>query len=357
MVFRRKVAGKRMVPTNGSKTVLFAYREGAFQEFVSALLTVSGHNLITAIGGADGLRRAGAFDGAIHLLLAGVELPGMTGTELAIQLNRERPGTKILLISELDAGILVLNKDWQFMPKPFMAKLLQNTIRDSLSDRELPGEHVPPCPATGKILSGVLRSAKTVLLVKGQGVRQSAARSLHSADCHLIVGGSGADALQKAGEFDGPIHMLVANLDLSDMTGIELSQRLNQERPDTKVLLFSTLDSGTLILGYGWHFLPAPFESGMLNAKVLDILGKPTPANQECAPQADAGPGPEKLSNREIQILKLIAAGNSTKQAAERMGIAFKTAAGHRYSLMKKLGIHDTVALVHYAIRGGLIDA
>jgi DNA-binding NarL/FixJ family response regulator len=39
------------------------------------------------------------------------------------------------------------------------------------------------------------------------------------------------------------------------------------------------------------------------------------------------------------------------------MGIAFKTAVGHRSSLMKKLNIHDTTALVHYAIRGGFISS
>ncbi len=45
-------------------------------------------------------------------------MPGMTGIELAIQLNQERPDTKILLVSGLPTGILVLNNGWQFLPKP-----------------------------------------------------------------------------------------------------------------------------------------------------------------------------------------------------------------------------------------------
>jgi DNA-binding NarL/FixJ family response regulator len=64
----------------------------------------------------------------------------------------------------------------------------------------------------------------------------------------------------------------------------------------------------------------------------------------------------KRLSEREIQILKLIAEGNGTKQAAHAMGIAYKTAVGHRSNLMTKLGLHDSVSLTRYAIRIGLTD-
>ncbi len=64
----------------------------------------------------------------------------------------------------------------------------------------------------------------------------------------------------------------------------------------------------------------------------------------------------ERLTNRQIQVLKLIASGNSTKQVAGILGIAFKTSQGHRTRLMKKLIIHDSVGLARYAIRQGLID-
>jgi len=65
----------------------------------------------------------------------------------------------------------------------------------------------------------------------------------------------------------------------------------------------------------------------------------------------------EMLTRREVQVLGLIASGHSTKQLASALGITFKTAVGHRSSLMKKLSIHDTASLVRYAIRNGLIDA
>jgi DNA-binding NarL/FixJ family response regulator len=336
---------------NPSKTILFAYRNGSFHKFVAALLSGSGYRLITARNGADALHKAGAFNGTIHLLLAGVELPGMTGMELAIQVHRERPDTKILLISGLDSGILTLDKDWQFLPEPLMANLLQGKIRDLLSEREPPDAHAPAFSD-----SGGANSAKTILFAEGKGLRQSAALSLQNADWHLIGAGNGAEALQKAGEFAGTIHLLVANLDIADMTGVELAQRLNKERPDMEILLVSTMGSGTLILDRGWHFLPAPFEGGILRHKVLELLEDSGQVRPMSAPAAYVCTV-RKLTKREVQILKLIAAGNSTKQAAALLGIAFKTAAGHRSRLMKKLAIHDTTALVRYAIRAGFIDS
>jgi DNA-binding NarL/FixJ family response regulator len=71
--------------------------------------------------------------------------------------------------------------------------------------------------------------------------------------------------------------------------------------------------------------------------------------------------GPEavgrRLSDRERQMLRLIAESKSTKQAAAAMAISVRTAESHRSKLMGKLGIHDTAGLVRYAIRQGVIVA
>ncbi len=71
----------------------------------------------------------------------------------------------------------------------------------------------------------------------------------------------------------------------------------------------------------------------------------------------DNGNGAGPLSPRERQILRLIAEGRTTKQAAGLLDIAVKTAECHRASLMDKLGIHETAGLVRYAIREGLVVA
>ena len=131
---------------NSQSTILLADDDGLLRKFVSNLLTKCGYNLIVANDGSEALQKALAFDGVIHLLLSDVEMPGMTGIELAIQLNRVRPETKILLISGLDSGMLVLNDGWQFLPKPFMADMLRDRIRDFLAEQlpieqRLPEQH------------------------------------------------------------------------------------------------------------------------------------------------------------------------------------------------------------------------
>lgn len=61
------------------------------------------------------------------------------------------------------------------------------------------------------------------------------------------------------------------------------------------------------------------------------------------------------LTERERQVLALIAQGKSTKETAARLGISYKTADSHRSRILAKLGVHETASMVRYAIRAGLI--
>ena len=76
-----------------------------------------------------------------------------------------------------------------------------------------------------------------------------------------------------------------------------------------------------------------------------------TKANKSRVVEAQPG----VLTRREIEVLKMIAEGNSTKQIAGMLGIAFKTVVTHRTRLMAKLDIHEAAGLTRYAIRHGLI--
>lgn len=62
------------------------------------------------------------------------------------------------------------------------------------------------------------------------------------------------------------------------------------------------------------------------------------------------------LTERERQVLVLIAEGKSTKEAAAQLGISYKTADSHRSRILEKLGVHETASMVRYAIRSGLIS-
>jgi two-component system response regulator NreC len=66
-------------------------------------------------------------------------------------------------------------------------------------------------------------------------------------------------------------------------------------------------------------------------------------------------PGPDPLTPREREVLRLVAEGKSTKEIAGVLQITPKTAETYRGRLMEKLAIHDTANLVRYAIRQGLV--
>jgi two-component system response regulator NreC len=65
----------------------------------------------------------------------------------------------------------------------------------------------------------------------------------------------------------------------------------------------------------------------------------------------------EPLSDRERDVLQLVAEGLSGKEVALHLGIGFKTVDSHRMRIMRKLDIHNTAGLVRYAIRRGLVRA
>jgi DNA-binding NarL/FixJ family response regulator len=63
------------------------------------------------------------------------------------------------------------------------------------------------------------------------------------------------------------------------------------------------------------------------------------------------------LSDRERQVLQLVAEGKTSKEIASLLCISIKTAESHRSNIMDKLNIHDVAGLVRYAIRNGLIES
>jgi DNA-binding NarL/FixJ family response regulator len=63
------------------------------------------------------------------------------------------------------------------------------------------------------------------------------------------------------------------------------------------------------------------------------------------------------LTDRQIQVLKLVAEGHRTREVAKRLGLSVKTVETHRGEIMRRLRIHDVVSLVRYASRVGLMPA
>ena len=64
----------------------------------------------------------------------------------------------------------------------------------------------------------------------------------------------------------------------------------------------------------------------------------------------------EKLTPRQMEVLRLMAEGLTTPEIARRLALSTKTVETHRGEIMKRVGIHDLVGLVRYAVRVGLVS-
>jgi DNA-binding NarL/FixJ family response regulator len=63
----------------------------------------------------------------------------------------------------------------------------------------------------------------------------------------------------------------------------------------------------------------------------------------------------DKLSPRQLEVLRMVAEGHRTREIATRLNLSVKTVESHRSEIMKRLEIHEVVGLVHYAMRVGLV--
>jgi PAS domain S-box-containing protein len=101
--------------------------------------------------------------------------------------------------------------------------------------------------------------------------------------------------------------------------------------------------------------LPRLREAGVFagyNGAALDITDRRRP---QFMPDEEALRIVFTLTERERQVLVLVAEGQSTRRAARQLGISYKTVESHRSRILEKLGVHETASMVRYAIRAGLI--
>jgi CheY-like chemotaxis protein len=113
---------------SAQQTILVVDDEPAVLILVSTLLIRDDYKVLTATDGEAALQRSQDYRGEIHVLLSDFEMPGMTGTDLAIQIISQRPQIKVVLMSGCLEGRLVLNEGWHFLAKPFLPSELRASV-------------------------------------------------------------------------------------------------------------------------------------------------------------------------------------------------------------------------------------
>lgn len=211
-----------------------------------------------------------------------------------------------------------------------------------------------------------------ILLVDDHAVVRAGLKMLLTSDASLLIVGeaeNGAEGVRLAQE----LHPDVVLMDISmpDMNGIEATRRIKEHCADCVVLaltmheddqyFFEMLSAGAS--GYlPKRAAPDDLTSAIHAVHRGGVFLFPSVARalvqdyRDRRDSAGAGHRIDVLSEREREVLALIAQGRSNQQIADELVISIKTVNRHRENIMAKLDLHSRVALVRYAIEKGLIE-
>lgn len=115
------------------KTVLLADDEPTVRVLVERILHSAGYLVIPTGDGAEATARAEDHKGEIDVLVSDIVMPGVNGVDLARELQRSRPDTKVLLMSGYFPDGLEFMADWKFLRKPFSAGVLTQALENLLA--------------------------------------------------------------------------------------------------------------------------------------------------------------------------------------------------------------------------------
>ena len=209
-----------------------------------------------------------------------------------------------------------------------------------------------------------------VLLVDDHTVvRQGLRRVLeHETEIEIVSAvGDGRAALEAARRFLPTV--AVVDISLPNLNGIEVTRQLAKACPDTKVLILSMHADEAYVrqalrAGARGYLLKDADDQDLIKAVVALSAGGScfSPAISKILLneylQEGHGTADEltALSDREREVLQLIAEGKSNKEVSQFLDVAVSTVERHRKHNMEKLDLHNTAAIVRFAVRKGLIQ-
>lgn len=168
-------------------------------------------------------------------------------------------------------------------------------------------------------------------------------------------------------------NVVILDFNMPELNGLDAAKRILRTLPETETLIISVDRSNQLIrdlivAGVRGYILKSDSDRDLVAA--VEALGNHRPFFAICATElmlsAKRGNGhslssaelwEEPLTARERELLRLIAEGKNSREAAKLLGISAKTADTHRANLMRKLQIHSVTELVRYALRNRIVRA
>jgi DNA-binding NarL/FixJ family response regulator len=176
----------------------------------------------------------------------------------------------------------------------------------------------------------------------------------------------GTEVMKRVRELEFDI--LVLDLSMPGRSGMELIKLVRAEKPKLRILVLSMhqeLQYAVRAIKSGASgYLTKESAPGELELAIRKIAGGGAYVTAEVAEQLALGAMPgsesqphESLSDREFEVFRLLAAGESVTEIAARLKLSVKTVSTHKANLMQKMGLHNASDLVRYAIKHGLTDS
>ena len=211
----------------------------------------------------------------------------------------------------------------------------------------------------------------SIVLADDHTILREGLRALLTADPSFKIVGEARDGREavRCVERLGP-DLLLMDLSMPRMSGMDAIREIKKRYPETKIIaltvhkteeyLLATLQAGAdgfvlkdathdeLILAIKNVMRGKSYLSPGVSEKVIEGYLEGKKSNRSLSSW-------ESLSQREREVLKLIAEGYKNKEIAEDLCISLKTVEKHRANLMKKLDLHNTAALTVYAMDKGLV--
>jgi DNA-binding NarL/FixJ family response regulator len=210
-----------------------------------------------------------------------------------------------------------------------------------------------------------------VLLVDDHDLFRTGLRNLLEDEGVIVVGeaGTGNEALRMVEELTPDV--VVMDLNMPGMTGVEATRQIASVAPLARVLVLTISDQDAdvmdaILAGACGYLLKdasiGDLMQGIRSASVGESLISPTIASKVLQRVRASSPLPDiaariqaQLSDREIEVLKLIANGRDNADIAGQLYISPKTVKNHISNILMKLQIENRIQAAVYAVRSGLV--
>ncbi len=211
----------------------------------------------------------------------------------------------------------------------------------------------------------------TVMVVDDHPIwREGVARDLTERGLDVVATAPDADAAVRIASAVRP-RVVLMDLNLGEKSGVEAIVGILDALPETRILVLSASGEHADVLeavkaGAAGYLVKSASAEELLAAVQRTADGFPvfTPGlaglvlgeYRRLADTDRSGPAVPALTDRETDVLRLVAKGLTARQIGERLGVSHRTVETHVQSTLRKLQLHNRVQLARYAIEQGIVD-